>query len=74
MEWKVLVGAAYDCDKVIFEGLNALLGDVTSVIMWGYKLVHHVILFDRLLKILRALVVKDVVLWAYSACAESVEE
>ncbi len=74
MEWEVLVGAAEDCDEVGFEGLNALLGNVTSVIMWGYKLVRHVILFDRFFKILRALVVENVVLWAYPACVQSVEE
>jgi hypothetical protein len=72
MEWKILVGTAQDCDEVGFEGLNALLGNVTLVIMWGYKLVRHVILLDRLFEVLRALVVKNVVLWAYPACVESV--
>ncbi len=57
-----------------FEGLNALLGNVTSGIMWGYKLVRHVILFDCLFEVLRTLVVKDVVVWAYPACVESVKE
>ena len=52
MKWEVLVGTAEDCDKVGFEGLNSLLGDVTSVIVWGYELVSHVILFDRCFEIL----------------------
>ena len=74
MEWEVLVGAAEDCDEVGFESLNSLFGDVTSVIVWGYKLVSRVILFDRCFEILRTLIVKNVVLWAYPACVQSVKE
>ncbi len=57
-----------------FEGLNSLFGDVTSVIVWGYELVSHVILLDGCFEILRTLIVKNVVLLAYPACIQSVEE
>ncbi len=74
MKWEILVGATENGDKVGIEGLNPFLGNVASVIVWGNKLVGHLIRLDCRLEVIRALVVQDMMLWVDAACLQSVNK
>jgi hypothetical protein len=74
MKWEILVDATEDGDKVGIEGFNSFLGNVTSVIVWGNKLVGHLICLDCRLEVIRALVVQDMMLLVDAACLQSVNK
>ena len=59
MEGKCFVGAAQDRDRVLFEGLDGLLGNVVSMIVGGHELIFHAVGFDFVFEVLQAFVVKD---------------
>jgi hypothetical protein len=63
MKWKIFVSAAEDADEVGFEGLDGLLGHVTTVIVRWDKLVSHVVVANCLFEIGRAFAVQDVSSW-----------
>jgi hypothetical protein len=57
VEWECLVRAAQDTYEVCLEDLDCFLCNILPVVMWGYKLVLHVVEFDLFLEFGGTLVV-----------------
>jgi hypothetical protein len=46
MQWKHVVRATQDGHKMVFEGLDCLLGQVATMVMGGDKLQLHLVEHD----------------------------
>jgi hypothetical protein len=59
---------------MVLESLDGFLHLVASVVVWGYKLVGHLVEFDLLLEKFGAFVVKDVLFGEDACCIEAIDD
>ncbi len=74
MEGETGVHAAEDGYKMVFKSLDGFLRSVASVVVWGYKLVGHLIELDLLLEKFGAFVVEDVLFGEDDCCVKAIND
>jgi hypothetical protein len=57
-----------------FEGLDSLLGNVTTMVVGGDKLVRHMVFLDHCLEFRGTLIIEHMMLGIYSSLLEAIDE
>ena len=72
MKQERLTCSTDDSDEMHLKCLDGLFCNVSAVVIWWNKLIHHMVLCNRGLEDRGTFVVKDVMLWLDSCSLEAV--
>jgi hypothetical protein len=74
MKRELLIHSSENCHKMILEGLDGLLGTVTAVVVGWDELICQLVALYDFLELVRAFIVKDVMLRYNSGGMQAADE